>query len=597
VTDRPPRDRPPHRLTDQPARQLTPGRLARRVALVVLGVWLLVAISQVFLAALHVRAGQRAVRTAQANLNAAEISNPAGRDLLAPVRSEFAAAQDQLSGWVLAPVRAIPVIGRQVRATAALARAATRVAVVGQATVLRARAALGAPHHTGPERLTAIRALSLAAHDADRQLATITLPSASHLIGPVVHARNQFADRLARVRAGLTRGVAGAQGALSLLSGPSHVLVLMANNAEMRNGSGMFLSAAALDTSNGSVHLGAISSTSSLHLPPGAVPLTGDMAARWDWVKPNEEWRNLAVSARFDTTAALAAQMWKAAKGEDVDGVLGLDVETLKAILQGTGALDVAGTNVTADNVEQLVMHDQYVGVSVTDAGQAARKERLGQIANAALQAVQDGSFDVARLATALAAVTSGRHFLAWSAHPEQQQQWEQAQVAGQIGAHDLLVAVLNRGANKLDQFLDVSSQLTVRPGASATDVTVAVKLADHTPEGEPPYVAESFAGSGVNTGDYLGLVTLTMPGAATGITVDGVSAVNVLGADGMSQVVALLRVVPKGQSLTVTAHFRLPGRHGLLQTRPSARVPAAGWSAVGSSVTWRDDQPRNVVW
>ena len=56
--------------------------------------------------------------------------------------------------------------------------------------------------------------------------------------------------------------------------------------------------------------------------PDDRVPLSGDVADRWGWLAPNREWRNLASSPRFDANAELAAQMWKASTGQDVDGVL-----------------------------------------------------------------------------------------------------------------------------------------------------------------------------------------------------------------------------------------------------------------------------------
>jgi hypothetical protein len=367
----------------------------------------------------------------------------------------------------------------------------------------------------------------------------------------------------------------------------------MANNAEMRDGSGMFLSAASMDTSDGTLHLGEIHHTHELYLGgDGVQPFTGDMADRWGWLHPNREWRNLGLSPQFDTTAALASRMWKAFSGEQVDGVLGLDVETLKAVLTGTGPVDVAGQAVSADNVERLLLHDQYIGVSLDNAGQAGRSERLGRIADAALHALQNGG----PLTSALAGVTGGRHFLAWSAHPDEQHDWQASGVAGTLAGNDLLVGVSNRGGNKLDQFLDVNTDLSLRVSPTGTDVTVRVRLANHTPSGEPDYVIATFPGSGVRPGDYLGLVTASVPAVASGLGVEGASQVNAYGPDGPTQVVALQQAVPRGTSTTVVVHFHLPGIHGSLHVVASARVPAAGWSTRGMP-DWRDDQGHLVSW
>src|SRR5439155_10126956 len=90
-----------------------------------------------------------------------------------------------------------------------------------------------------------------------------------------------------------------------LLRGPRHYLLLAANNAEMRAGSGTFLSAGSLDFTDGQIHLGEMTPTAELP-PADGVPITGDSNALWGWTQPTREWRNLGMSPRFDQTAALA---------------------------------------------------------------------------------------------------------------------------------------------------------------------------------------------------------------------------------------------------------------------------------------------------
>jgi hypothetical protein len=570
-------------------------RTVWRIALAAAGLWAVAAGLLVVSSAVAARRGQAAVRSAQKLLTATDIADVHAPDRLEPVRRDFSTAHSELTNPIVAPLRVIPVVGRQLRAISDLAGAATRVAVVGQSTVLKARAALTAPHRTGAQRLAAIRTLAAAASGAGHALDQINLGPGTKLIGPVGKAYRDFDARLAKLRASLARGVAGANGAASLLAGPQHVLVLMANNAEMRDGSGTFLSAATLDTSDGSLHLGDIHSTADLAVPgAGVQPFVGDMADRWGWLFPNREWRNLGLTPRFDTTAPLAARMWKAVQGEDVSGVLGLDIETLKAVLVGTGPIQVDGQEVSANSVEQLLQHDQYVDLG-NDANQADRRERLGHIASAAFRALQDGNFSVAHLATALSGITSGRHLLVWSKAPDEQREWEAAGVAGTVGPNDLLVGVSNRGANKLDQFLDVSNDLAVRPGLTGTDVTVTVHLANQTPDGEPPYVIDTDPSTGLHPGDYFGFVSVSMPGSATGVVVDGFPQVSVYGPDGQSLVVAVLKGVLKGQTAVVVVHFRLPGPHGAMIVLASARVPAARWTL--GRVRWRDDDIRVVRW
>ena len=230
----------------------------------------------------------------------------------------------------------------------ALSNAATQVADTGIEAVTRAREVLDAPHRSGPQRIAVLRRLAVVAERAERDLTGLPLGPSDALIGALAGARDELANEVERTRGGLGRGAAGARAAADLLAGPRRYLILAANNAEMRSGSGMFLSAGVMTTSEGTIDVGDLTSTTDLMLPPGAVPLSGDLADRWGWLHPTQEWRNLGVSPRFDVTGPLAARMWEARGGGAVDGVLALDVAALRATLAAIGPVDVNGRHVDA---------------------------------------------------------------------------------------------------------------------------------------------------------------------------------------------------------------------------------------------------------
>ena len=66
-----------------------------------------------------------------------------------------------------------------------------------------------------------------------------------------------------------------------ILEGPQTYLVLAANNAEMRAGSGAFLDAGVATTSSGSVTLGDLGPSGARTLPAGVVNPTGDLQLNW----------------------------------------------------------------------------------------------------------------------------------------------------------------------------------------------------------------------------------------------------------------------------------------------------------------------------
>ena len=545
----------------------------------------------------HVRSGQDAVSAAQAGLKASSVTDPNAADLLTPVRSQFGAARGELDNPLLGPLRVTPVVGRQLRAVRSLTAAAEQVAIIGQSTVSKARAALRSPHSRGPERVVALKALSTAASQADTELSKVSLGPDNALICLVRQRRNEFAVRLGKVQTSMHRGSVAAQAVTQLLNGPHHVLVLGANNAEMRNGSGMLLSATTADFANGNLHMGQVHDTGDLLLPPGAVANSGEFAKLWGFLHPTEEWRNLAVSPRFDVTAGIAAQMWKAKTGENVDGVLTLDLDALRGFLLAIGPVHVDGRTVTADSVLPLLLHDQYVGSGGADADNGARRDQLGHIASAVVGAAQGGSFDSGALASQLTRMVAGRHLMMWSPDPRQETAWRTAGVSGDLDADSLMVGVINRGGNKLDQYLNVSTDLDVRPGPTATAVTARVHLANVTPDGQPPYIAGTGAG-GVPANVYRGFLTLALPRSARSITIDGEANAIVSGPDGPTQTVAVQRDVSQGASIDVVVQFLVPGAHGDLQVESAARIPAATVSVSGPTglVAQRTDESRPLI-
>ena len=578
-------------------------RLGWAIATVVL-VWVVVTAVQLVLARADAIAGRAAAERAKTMTSPDDILR--GRPLpnLRTARARFSRAHTLLQSPFVAPVRIVPVVGRQVRSVDALSNAATKMAGTGIEAVTRARSVLDAPHRSGPQRIDVLRRLAVVAERAERDLRGLSLGPRSALIGPVASARAELAKQLQRTRDGLGRGAAGARSAADLLAGPRRYLILAANNAEMRSGSGMFLSAGVMTTSSGTIDVGDLTSTTDLTLPPGAVPLSGDLADRWGWLHPTQEWRNLGASPRFDVTGPLAARMWEARGGGPVDGVLALDVAALRATLAAVGPVEVNGRHVTSDNVAELLLHQQYVE-HAEDPNQATRREELGQIARAVVAAIQDRQWSLADMARELAGAARGRHILAWSNRVDEQRAWRSAGVDGAVDAGAVLVGVLNRGGNKLDRFLQVDATLDVRaPGPAGPggdqrgrgrEAVLRVALRNTVPPGEPQYVAGPEGDSGLVEGEYGGIVAVTLPGTVSQAGVGGYSTYAAIGSDGPSYVVAPAVRVARGASITLEFRFTLPGTLRALRVEPSARIPAVQWHFRGDR--WTDAAIHDVAW
>jgi predicted transcriptional regulator len=559
-------------------------------------VWLVVVALVLLWARNDASEGLAMVEEAQAHSSPKDLLEGRATEPLTKARTSFRSSSRLMGSPVLAPLRLLPIVGRQLRSGEALTRAAAEISGIGVDVVGEAKQSLSKPHATGPERIVLMRDLSRLSAGAEARLRSVELGPGRALVGPLASKRRELEEKLGEARRGLRDSGKALEGLAALLAGPRRYLVLAANNSEMRAGSGMFLSAGELETSNGDFSLKEFRPTADLLLSPEAAPPIedADLAARWGNLIPNREWRNLGLSPRFPANAALASRMWTARGGQPVDGVVALDPIALQGMLRATGPVTVGDRTVTAESVDDLLLHDQYAGATLSDS-QTARREQLGVIAKRSLEALQQRDWDLGELASGLAEAARGRHLLAWSARPSEQEAWSAAKVAGTLGPSSLAVSVMNRGGNKLDRFLGVQSKLRFERQGGSMSATLDVLLQNTTPDGEAPYVAGPHPGLGVGYGDYVGLVSVNLPAKAEGVTVEGRETFAAAGPDGPTKVVAVPVTVKKGAAQSLTFRFRLPGEHPALRVEPSARVPPVRWTAADGS--WESGEARIVSW
>jgi hypothetical protein len=562
-------------------------------ALAVVAAWLVFVALALVRARSDLVAGRAAAEAARRRPPATLVEGGSLADLQTAL-SRFTAARARLRSPALLPVRVIPFVGRQVREADTVSHAAAQLAGIGLDGVRSGRRIVGAPHTEGPQRVQLARDLAALAESTQRRLERIDIGPSSLLIPPVADARRQIERELTGVQSGVARGAVAARAISGLLAGPRRYLIFAGNNAEMRAGAGMFLSVGEMEAADGHVRLAGMTSVINVPVPSGAVPLTGDMAGRWGWLEPNNDWRNLMLSPRFATSAELASQMWVATGHPPVDGVLVLDPVALQGILQATGPVSVAGRTVGAEQVVSELLHDQYARFpQLVD--RPERRDELAELASAAVSKLESGNWSAATLGEGLARGARGRHVLAWSSRPDEQRAWEAAGVSGTVDRSTLLPAVISRGGNKVDQFLSVRADLHLQPSGDHTDARLELRVHNGIPPGEVQYIAGPHFGTGLHDGDYLGIAAFTIPGDASGARIEGVSDLAVAGPDGPTRVVGAELLLPRGVDKTIVALFRLPGGHGRLRIEPSARVPAVEWTVDGRR--WTDTGSHLVTW
>jgi hypothetical protein len=291
--------------------------------------------------------------------------------------------------------------------------------------------------------------------------------------------------------------------------------------------------------------------------------------------------------------------MWQAVKHQQVQGVIAIDVEALAQLMEVTGPVTLAdGSTVSSSGVVQLLLHDEYENLTYSSPlVQQERESRLGSLAKATLQAVQDRSLDLRTLATAVSNATSGRHIELWSSQPQDEGAWVQGGVAGVLSSNSVMAAVLSRSGTKLDQYLSVSCRLSITSNSNASSAELSVTLANKTPPGQSPYIAGPYPHLGTVYGEYLGFLAVNIPADAsshfyaTGATGPPVA----WGAEGPVWVLAVPIDVKAGRTQTVVVHFSMPGTKGAVVVQPSARIPPEAWSFRGRTFT--DAAPVTISW
>jgi hypothetical protein len=576
----------------------TEGRHGRRWLIVggivvLLIVWGAILAEKAVSAYHHDQRGLAALEQVKSNLGPNDLTSSGSIKLLDEAKAEFASASSELSSPLFAPVTILPVIGRQVRSARALSTAAGTVCSVGSTFLTRVHGVLNGQNGAGPERVTALRTLAAITAASSAQLADIDTGPSAALIGPLRSKHNEFVAQLDDARGRLAKASAVTGVVARILQGPQTYVVLAANNAEMRAGSGSFLDVGAATTTNGSITLANFTPAGELVVP--AIAVTGDQERNWGWLNPSRDFRNLGLTPQFNVTAPLAAQMWTAATGQAVDGVLSLDVAGVRQLMTATGPVEVNGQSIGADGVEQYLLHDEYNGVTTMSAQPAGRQDALGTLAGAVLRQLQGQTTDLKSLASAVSGAVAGRNLMVWSKNPVAQAAWVASGVSGSLTPRSVDVSLINIGGSKLDQYMGVQVTVTTRAAGLNTQVTLATKVSNTTPAGQSQYIAGPFVGSPEAYGQYNGLVAANVPGTATDLSINGAGPAAARGGEGPTWLVAAPINLMAGADQTVTVRFTMPGSHGSMVLVPSARIPAEQWTANGR--TFDDTRPTTISW
>lgn len=500
---------------------------------------------------------------------------------LRAAEAEMRTGYNRLSSPVLMPLRLVPVLGRQIRSARSLTITSADALDAGLDGLAVVRTTIDRQGVQPEQRPQMLITLADEADKAYRRLLALDLGPQKGLVGPLADARNEISERLVQTTRDLDRARSGLRQFAALLDGKSRYLLLAANNAEMRAGSGMFLSAGELMIDNGRLGITKIGSVTDIDLlDKGEVPVDPEVMSTWGWAQPGRDLRDVGVTPRFDVSADLAVRMWEKARGVTLDGAMAVDPIVLRELLQAVGPVKANGKMFNSNNVVDQLLHQQYLDFEAdADRDRAGRQATLGAVAQAAFISFDSFKWDATTLAKGLAQAAQGRHLMLWSRDQAMQRAWEKAGIAGTLEDSSLMVSMLNYSGTKLDQFMKIDTEMFLTADTTGTEVKLVITAHNNTPPGEPSYIAGPYVdGGGLKAGTYGGVLTVNVPGKATDLRIEETKSLVVDGPDGMTRVVGESFTLDAGAMRKTTVSFHLPKGVEVLHVEPAARVPSMTW-------------------
>lgn len=505
----------------------------------------------------------------------------------------FDQAALQLDAGRLAPLRLVPVLGRQIRSADALA--ASSAEILRGATAV-AEQVDGFEAGDAAVRVEGLRKIRTRVDELAATTAKVDLGPDTALVGSLAHARRRAAVRLADLQRRLADGTTVLAAADELIGGDRKILVLGATNAEMRVGQGAVTQFGIATVEGASLRFTRPMGRAALGRPPVPVPVEDpDVRRNWPFLDA-DNLSYIGSTPRFDVVAARAAALVERSTGEHFALVVQLDTVAVARLASLTGPVTAEGAPgpLEGDALFRFLLHDQYEAITDLRNGRenAERREALAGVAAEVTRRVDGGSLSLGRLGEELRRLGRSRNVLV---HPLAPGLQAAAAVLGLEGgavpADGVSVGLLNAGASKLDQFVQVRVDLALEAKGDRTLVTARVSVRNRTPPAEPPYIIGEQP-KGTPPQGYAGFLVLGVPRAATNLVPPPGQPLSVSGPDGASQVMATYMTLGREQRSDQVFSFEVP-TGSEMTVLPSGRFPGVGWYLGEDRLG--DDEPHRI--
>jgi hypothetical protein len=469
-------------------------------------------------------------------------------------------------------LKAVPVVGQNLDALDAVARATVPVLKAGMAleTVAHALANEGLMHN-GAVRLDMLRRLRAPVRAQASSLAGLEQQVRLHrngwLVPPLWNGLDDMLQKTRQLREGATaaRNLVDVAPRLLGASGSRTYLVVFINNSELRGAGGLLSGVGTLSASRGRLRIGAFHHYKDLADPPPyrSVPAPPDFTRNFGRYQANTtRWLAATSSPDVPDVALVASRLYKLTTGVRTDGVIVIDPRGMAALMPPHAQVKVPGTSVelSRTQIPAFVYSREYKVL----ANQGQRRDVLIGVGRAVFGAVLGKGLRSLHALESAGAAFRDRHIRFVSLHPREESALESVGTTSNLGTppgDGMLVTVQNYGGTKLDYWSRrvVAHSCTVTDTGGATCSTT-VTIHNDVPRGLPRFVYQYKP-----YGLFKNFVEVYAPGDAvlTRVNVDGKPAHFYPEREDGYKAAGVYVEIPRGTRREITVGYRLPARRG----------------------------------
>ncbi len=373
------------------------------------------------------------------------------------------------------------------------------------------------------------------------------------------------------------------------LGGPRRYLVLGGNNAEMR-ALGITTTAGVATVKDGTIDVGDFLSADKTLLPPPGVAVSADWNTLYAFLDPGRQLSTDVMSPNFPAVADVAARISARNVIGPVDGVIFADTVALQSLLQIIGPVTVDGVTYDGTNAARILINENYLRFGDLDAA-PERRERQSAVAKALFKALNTRDVPLFALASRLQLLAASRHLLISSQDPAEDDLWRASGASGELEADSLLVASENIGATKLDYYVPVTVDGSVRRLESGRRFDLSIMITNPVLTQSSPYIdgGSPYA----NPGEYGSFLLVYLPPSAYDVQ-NAVPGLTRLARDGPVLAAGMVLRIPRGETQRITLSFSLPLDVDALSIVPSTRLKPIAYRLNGSA--YSDALPTRIA-